>query len=139
MKDAGSALMGIGVAKGENRAVEAATQAISSPLLESSIEGAQGVILNITGCNNLSLFEVNEAAKIVEAAADKEANIIFGAAIDEALDDEVRVIVIATGFDGEGKAAKNDTPARESDPRRPDFGTFDADELEIPAFLRRKD
>lgn len=139
MKDAGSALMGIGVAKGENRAVEAATQAISSPLLESSIEGAQGVILNITGCNNLSLFEVNEAAKIVEAAADKEANIIFGAAIDEALDDEVRVIVIATGFDGEGKAAKNDTSARESDPRRPDFGTFDADELEIPAFLRRKD
>ena len=103
MKDAGSALMGIGVAKGENRAVDAATAAISSPLLESSIDGAQGVILNITGCNNLSLFEVNEAAKIVEAAADKEANIIFGAAIDPSLDDEVRVIVIATGFDNDKK------------------------------------
>jgi len=136
MKDAGSALMGIGVAKGENRAVDAATAAISSPLLESSIDGAQGVILNITGCNNLSLFEVNEAAKIVEAAADKEANIIFGAAIDPTLDDEVRVIVIATGFDNkEAKPAKKE-PAREE---RSSFGTFDVDDLDIPAFLRRKD
>lgn len=137
MKDAGSALMGIGVAKGENRAVDAATAAISSPLLESSIDGAQGVILNITGCNNLSLFEVNEAAKIVEAAADKEANIIFGAAIDPSLDDEVRVIVIATGFDNkEAKPAKKDAPAREE---RNSFGSFDVDDLDIPAFLRRRD
>ena len=136
MKDAGSALMGIGVAKGENRAVDAATAAISSPLLESSIDGAQGVILNITGCNNLSLFEVNEAAKIVEAAADKEANIIFGAAIDPTLDDEVRVIVIATGFDNkENKPAKKE-PVREE---RNSFGSFDVDDLDIPAFLRRKD
>lgn len=137
MKDAGSALMGIGVAKGENRAVDAATAAISSPLLESSIDGAQGVILNITGCNNLSLFEVNEAAKIVEAAADKEANIIFGAAIDPSLEDEVRVIVIATGFDNkDAKTAKKEAPAREE---RSSFGTFDVDDLDIPAFLRRRD
>lgn len=136
MKDAGSALMGIGVAKGENRAVDAATAAISSPLLESSIDGAQGVILNITGCNNLSLFEVNEAAKIVEAAADKEANIIFGAAIDPSLDDEVRVIVIATGFDGEQKKVAEE-PKKTSSVGS--FGDFDVDDLDIPAFLRRKD
>ena len=134
MKDAGSALMGIGVAKGENRAVDAATAAISSPFLESSIDGAQGVILNITGCNNLSLFEVNEAAKIVEAAADKEANIIFGAAIDPSLDDEVRVIVIATGFD-------NDKKVKEEPKKSSSVGSFDfdVDDLDIPAFLRRKD
>ena len=134
MKDAGSALMGIGVAKGENRAVDAATAAISSPLLESSIDGAQGVILNSTGCNNLSLFEVNEAAKIVEAAADKEANIIFGAAIDPSLDDEVRVIVIATGFD-------NDKKVKEEPKKSSSVGSFDfdVDDLDIPAFLRRKD
>lgn len=134
MKDAGSALMGIGVAKGENRAIDAATAAISSPLLESSIEGAQGVILNITGCPNLSLFEVNEAAKIVEAAADKEANIIFGAAIDESLDDEVRVIVIATGFSGE----RNGKPKEETKESGA-ISDFDMDDLDIPAFLRRKD
>lgn len=134
MKDAGSALMGIGVAKGENRAVDAATAAISSPLLESSIDGAQGVILNITGCNNLSLFEVNEAAKIVEAAADKEANIIFGAAIDPSLDDEVRVIVIATGFDNDKKVKEE--PKKTSTTSSFDF---DVDDLDIPAFLRRKD
>ena len=134
MKDAGSALMGIGVAKGENRAGDAATAAIYSPLLESSIDGAQGVILNITGCNNLSLFEVNEAAKIVEAAADKEANIIFGAAIDPSLDDEVRVIVIATGFD-------NDKKVKEEPKKSSSVGSFDfdVDDLDIPAFLRRKD
>ncbi len=140
MKDAGSALMGIGVAKGENRAVEAATQAISSPLLESSINGAQGVILNITGCNNLSLFEVNEAAKIVEAAADKEANIIFGAAIDETLDDEVRVIVIATGFDGDKNPVPKEKERRgSSESSSLSFGEFDPDELDIPSFLRHRD
>ncbi len=138
MKDAGSALMGIGIARGENRAVDAATAAISSPLLESSIHGAQGVILNITGCPNLSLFEVNEAAKIVEEAADKDANIIFGAAIDEALDDEVRVIVIATGFDGEATQEKAKEPETKSSST---FGgsSFELDDLEIPSFLRRND
>lgn len=140
MKDAGSALMGIGIARGENRAVDAATAAISSPLLEASIHGAQGVILNITGCPNLSLFEVNEAAKIVEEAADKDANIIFGAAVDENLDDEVRVIVIATGFDGESPDAPKKEKASETKEKTSSFsGGFELDDLEIPSFLRRND
>ena len=105
MRETGSALMGIGRATGEKRAAEAAKMAISSPLLETSIEGAKGVLLNITGGSNLGLFEVNEAAEIISAAADPEANIIFGAVIDESLQDEVRVTVIATGFD-QKKTAK---------------------------------
>src|SRR2546426_6874830 len=102
MHDAGSALMGIGTASSENRAVEAAKQAISSPLLEESVEGAAGILLNITGGKDLGLFEVNEAAEIVQSAADSNANIIFGAVIDESLADEVRVTVIATGFHHRG-------------------------------------
>ena len=98
MQNTGSALMGIGTAKGENRAAEAARTAISSPLLETSIEGAKGVLFNISGGNNLTLFEINEAAEIIHQAADPEANIIFGANIDESLDEEVRVTVIATGL-----------------------------------------
>src|SRR6266699_6015458 len=100
MHDAGSALMGIGTASGESRATEAAKQAISSPLLEESVEGAAGILLNITGGRDLGLFEVNEAAEIVSSAADQNCNIIFGSVIDESLEDEVRVTVIATGFDG---------------------------------------
>ena len=100
MKDAGSALMGIGRATGENRAVEAAQQAIASPLLELDIHGAQGILWNITGSSNLSLFEVNEAAEAIKEAADPEANIIFGTSFNERLGDEVMVTVIATGFDG---------------------------------------
>ena len=100
MKDAGSALMGIGRATGENRAVEAARQAIASPLLEVDINGAQGILLNITGSSNLSLFEVHEAAEAIKEAADPEANIIFGTSFNERLGDEVMVTVIATGFDG---------------------------------------
>ena len=99
MHDAGSALMGIGSSSGENRAGEAAKEAISSPLLEESVEGANGILLNITGGQDLGLFEVNEAAEIVQSAADANANIIFGAVIDDAMADEVRVTVIATGFD----------------------------------------
>src|SRR6201981_3718911 len=99
MRDAGSALMGIGIAGGENRAAEAAKTAISSPLLEASVEGATGILLNITGGADLGLFEVNEAAEIIGSAADSDANIIFGAVIDESLGDQVRVTVIATGFD----------------------------------------
>ena len=99
MKDAGSALMGIGVSGGESRAVEAARAAISSPLLEASVEGARGILLNITGGNDLGLFEINEAAEIISSAADNDCNIIFGAVIDPSLGDEVRVTVIATGFD----------------------------------------
>src|SRR5437879_10341012 len=93
MHDAGSALMGIGSAGGENRAAEAAKVAISSPLLEESVEGATGILLNITGGNDLGLFEVNEAAEIVQTAADSDSNIIFGAVIDDAMTEDVRVTV----------------------------------------------
>src|SRR5690349_22533427 len=100
MQGAGSALMGIGYARGEDRAVQAAEMAISSPLLEASIDGAHGVLLSIQGGSDLGLFEINEAARLVQEAAHAEANIIFGAVIDDALGDEVRVTVIAAGFDG---------------------------------------
>ena len=100
MSGAGSALMGIGSSRGENRAVEAAEMAISSPLLEQSIDGAHGVLLSISGGSDLGLFEINEAAQLVAEAAHDEANIIFGAVIDDALGDEVRVTVIAAGYDG---------------------------------------
>ncbi|MBO0767884.1 MAG: cell division protein FtsZ [Solirubrobacterales bacterium] len=99
MHDAGTALMGIGNSAGENRAAEAAKQAISSALLEESVEGATGILLNITGGHDLGLFEVNEAAEIVQSAADSNSNIIFGSVIDDTMTDDVRVTVIATGFD----------------------------------------
>src|SRR3989440_1885549 len=98
MRDAGSALMGIVTAAGENRAAEAARSAVSSPLLEASIEGATGILLNVTGGSDIGLFEVNEAAEVVTGAADQNANVIFGAGIDDSIADEVRVTVIATGF-----------------------------------------
>ncbi|AWE06587.1 cell division protein FtsZ [Lysinibacillus sp. 2017] len=98
MSDKGSALMGIGIASGENRSVEAAKKAISSPLLETSIDGAKGVIMNITGGTNLSLYEVQEAADIVQLASDEEVNMIFGSVINDNLNDEIIVTVIATGF-----------------------------------------
>jgi cell division protein FtsZ len=100
MKDAGSALMGIGSARGEDRAIAAAEHAISSPLLEASIDGAYGVLLSVSGGSDLGLFEIHEAANLVSEAAHPEANIIFGAVIDDALGDEVRVTVIAAGFEG---------------------------------------
>src|SRR6185437_15975422 len=100
MRDAGSALMGIGRASGDNRAVLAAQQAIASPLLEVSITGAQGILFNITGSSNLSLYEVTEAAEEIRNNADPEANIIFGTSFNERLGDEVAITVIATGFDG---------------------------------------
>jgi cell division protein FtsZ len=111
MRDAGSALMGIGVGQGENRASEAARTAVSSPLLESSIEGATGILLNITRPADLGLFEVNEAAEVVTSAADQNANVIFGAVIDESREDEVRVTVIATGF-GAQRRRRPRAPAR---------------------------
>ncbi|MBL3642034.1 cell division protein FtsZ [Peribacillus frigoritolerans] len=98
MSNKGSALMGIGISSGENRAAEAAKKAISSPLLETSIDGAQGVLMNITGGTNLSLFEVQEAADIVATASDQDVNMIFGSVINENLKDEIVVTVIATGF-----------------------------------------
>jgi cell division protein FtsZ len=103
MKDAGSALMGIGRAGGDNRALDATRQAIASPLLEISINGAQGILFNISGSSNLSLFEVTEAAEEIRASADPEANIIFGTSFDERLGDEIMITVIATGFDATRK------------------------------------
>jgi len=196
MRDAGSALMGIGRASGENRALEAARQAIASPLLEVNINGAQGILFNITGSSNLSLWEVTEAAEEIKAAADPEANIIFGASFNERLGDEVQITVIATGFDASRKrsSVRHEAAAsihgpetgvsvragRERDfleelerqrhataldgaddrdsaderapvaiPIRPERtvgepapaprrAAFDADDLEIPSFLRRK-
>ena len=144
MKDAGSALMGIGVAGGENRALEAAKAAISSPLLEASVEGAMGILLNITGGADLGLFEVNEAAEIVSSAADADCNIIFGAVVDPSLGDEVRVTVIATGFDGPRHAESR--PVSKAQTHAPAPGIFGAepkpsfeisdDVLDIPSFLK---
>ncbi|USK61125.1 cell division protein FtsZ [Peribacillus asahii] len=114
MSNKGSALMGIGIASGENRATEAAKKAISSPLLEKSIDGAQGVLMNITGGTNLSLFEVQEAADIVATASDQEVNMIFGSVINENLKDEIVVTVIATGFN------EVEQPLRQA--ARPSFG-----------------
>ena len=116
MENAGSALMGIGTATGESRAAEAAKTAISSPLLEESVEGATGILLNITGGKDLGLFEVNEAAELIHSAADSNSNIIFGAVIDEDLGDEIRVTVIATGFD-QGRISREG--ARGERARRP--------------------
>jgi cell division protein FtsZ len=111
MSNAGSALMGIGSARGENRAVEAAELAVSSPLLEESIDGAQGVLLSIAGGSDLGLFEINEAAAMVSQAVHDDANIIFGATIDDALGDEVRVTVIAAGFEGGRPKRREEAPS----------------------------
>src|SRR5471032_38438 len=108
MQGAGSALMGIGSARGDDRAVQAAELAISSPLLEASIDGAHGVLLSIQGGSDLGLFEINEAARLVKEAAHPEANIILGAVIDDALGDEVRVTVIAAGFDSGSPQRRTD-------------------------------
>ncbi|MDG4863883.1 cell division protein FtsZ [Streptomyces sp. T-3] len=118
MSEAGSALMGIGSARGDDRAVAAAEMAISSPLLEASIDGARGVLLSISGGSDLGLFEINEAAQLVSEAAHPEANIIFGAVIDDALGDEVRVTVIAAGFDGGQPPAKRDNVIGASSSKR---------------------
>jgi cell division protein FtsZ len=138
MRDAGSALMGIGAASGENRAAEAARAAVSSPLLEASIEGATGILLNITGGSEIGLFEVNEAAEVVTSAADQNANVIFGAVIDEGLEDEVRVTVIATGFGGQRRRRRREGLSEAPVPAAPSAGGFEiADEaLDVPSFLR---
>jgi len=135
MREAGSALMGIGVASGDNRAAEAARAAVSSPLLESSIEGATGILLNITGGPDIGLFEVNEAAEVVTSAADQNANIIFGAVIDEAMGDEVRVTVIATGFGGQRRRRRGTTETPVSAPSGAPEQQGD-ETLDVPAFLR---
>ncbi|EJW17423.1 cell division protein FtsZ [Paenibacillus alvei] len=151
MTERGSALMGIGVANGENRAAEAARKAIMSPLLETSIDGARGVIMNITGGANLSLYEVNEAAEIVTEASDMEVNMIFGAIIDENMKDDIKVTVIATGFENKPAQAlpgrrptANPTGSGESQESRSSstvrpFGNQpSSDQLDIPTFLRNR-
>ncbi len=161
MHDAGSALMGIGTSRGENRALEAAKLAISSPLLEASIDGARGVLLMVAGGSDLGLFEVNESADVITKAAHPDANIIFGAVIDDNLGDEVKVTVIAAGFDKSGTmeqggaiardahaepvaeptplrvvSAEPDTTERVPVPQRPALVIEAEDDLDIPAFLR---
>ncbi|MEC1520940.1 cell division protein FtsZ [Neobacillus niacini] len=156
MSNKGSALMGIGMATGENRATEAAKKAISSPLLETSIDGAQGVLMNITGGSNLSLYEVQEAADIVATASDQEVNMIFGSVINENHKDEIIVTVIATGFNEEVIQPKASRPAfgqakpqlsavkreqkREEAPQEPVRQNNAAQEetLDIPTFLRNR-
>ncbi|MGA9287122.1 MAG: cell division protein FtsZ, partial [Anaerobacillus sp.] len=158
MTERGSALMGIGIATGENRASEAAKKAISSPLLETSIDGAKGVLMNITGGSNLSLYEVNEAADIVSSASDENVNMIFGSVINEDLKDEILVTVIATGFDeNENKKktvprpttqSKQSAPIQQSkheeEEAQPEPSKFGArvdesnDTLDIPTFLRNR-
>jgi cell division protein FtsZ len=152
MQGMGMALMGAGRATGENRAIEATQQAISSPLLEeATIQGAKGVLINITGGPDLTLFEVNAASSIIRESADDDANIIFGAVIDETLTDEMKITVIATGFDREvtsiaSAAATTAIPApppryvaRPSDDLpRPMMGTPRVDDLDVPTFIRKK-
>ncbi len=135
MRDAGSALMGIGTASGEGRAAAAATAAVSSPLLETTLDGATGVLLNITGGPDLGLFEVNEAAEVVTGHADPNANVIFGAVIDESMKDEVRVTVIATGFGTRPRRRRVETGAGSSLPR-PVTAAASADDIDIPSFLK---
>ena len=147
MSNAGSALMGIGYGSGEGRAVAAARAAISSPLLEASIEGARGILLTIAGGSALGLFEVNEAAEIIQSAADQRSNIIFGAVVDDGMADGVRVTVIATGFEKPGRMPlfAEDSTGRRAEPRRRDV-TLDErqrrsleisdDDIDVPSFLR---
>jgi cell division protein FtsZ len=146
MQDQGSALMGIGTGGGEARSIEAAKMAISSPLLEESVEGATGVLLNITGGRDLGLFEVNEAAEIISTASAADSNIIFGAVVDEGMGDEVRVTVIATGFDTSRPVARlprrtgraGERPGRDVtlDDRDRSALEIPDDEIDIPPFLR---
>ncbi|HEY8028258.1 MAG TPA: cell division protein FtsZ [Gaiellaceae bacterium] len=138
MRDAGSALMGIGIASGENRAAEAARAAVSSPLLETSIEGATGILLNITGGPEIGLFEVNEAAEVVTSAADQNANVIFGAVIDDALGDDIRVTVIATGFGAQRRRRRREGALEAPIPTGVPGGGFEIPDeaLDVPSFLR---
>jgi cell division protein FtsZ len=150
MAGMGLALMGAGRASGPNRAVEATQQAISSPLLEeATIQGAKGVLINITGGNDLTLYEVNEASSIIRESADDDANIIFGAVIDESLHDEMKITVIATGFDKDMSDTGTTTHTTVSAPApryaqaSPDLSTRSvaptrSDDLDVPTFIRKK-
>ncbi len=141
MKDSGTTMMGIGTASGDNRATEAANRAVSSQLLETTIDGAKGIILNITGSENMSMMEVTEAADLVYNAADSDANVILGAGIDESLGDEIRVTVIATGFDTSGGIKKpsflNPTSKQAEEAEVPTFTPPKFPDIEVPSFLRK--
>ncbi|MBC7249357.1 MAG: cell division protein FtsZ [Anaerolineae bacterium] len=140
MSEGGAALMAVGRASGENRAVEAAQAAISSQLLDVTIDGARGILFNVTGGLDLSLFEVNEAAEIIRETAHPDVNIIFGAVIDETMQDEIRITVIATGFEATGHARKAaTTPARQQRPFELKIAQLSgSDDLDIPTFMRRQ-
>ena len=137
MTEQGEALMGIGIGEGENRAADAAKMAINSPLLETSIDGAKGILLNISGSANLSLFEINEAAEIISEAADPDANIIFGSVIDESLGDKVQITVVATGFNSNTKSVpefgKTTTTSRPASTTT----TTNSGIPDIPVFMKR--
>ena len=137
MTNQGEALMGIGEGTGENRAADAAKMAINSPLLETSIDGAKGILLNISGSANLSLFEINEAAEIISEAADPDANIIFGSVIDESLGDKVQITVVATGFNSNTKSVpefgKTTTTSRPASTTT----TTNSGIPDIPVFMKR--
>jgi len=151
MSEGGAALMAVGHAKGDNRAAEAAQQAISSALLDITIDGARGILFNVRGSDDLSLFEVNEAAEIVRKAAHPDVNLIFGAVIDPEMKDEIQITVIATGFDGTAQQRRQTVGAKrpvqplvgpDVDPTKikqfPTNVPFDADDIDIPAFMRRR-
>lgn len=149
MSDAGSALMGIGRGSGDNRAIEAARAAIDSPLLEMSIDGAKGILFNVTGGPDLGMYEIDEAAKAITEAADPDANIIFGSIIDEAMSGEIKITVIATGFEVDKKPKPLKKEGEEEGPsgfsraintaqEETETAKEDEDELEVPAFIRRK-
>jgi cell division protein FtsZ len=137
MSEGGAALMAVGRASGENRAIEAAQQAISSRLLDITIDGARGILFNVTGGPELSLFEVNEAASIIKQTAHPDVNLIFGAVIDERMGEEIRITVIATGFD-QSEPRRHAPRALFSEAVKFPVPAFDKDDLEIPAFLRRR-
>jgi len=153
MQEGGAALMAVGRAAGENRALEASQQAISSRLLDITIDGARGILFNITGGENMTLYEVNEAASVIRETAHPDVNLIFGAVIDKAMADEVRITVIATGFDGDERPERMrvvQPQARRAETHdlfnaRVDavaaaasHSGIDRDNIEIPAFLRRR-
>ncbi|HPQ43457.1 MAG TPA: cell division protein FtsZ [Syntrophales bacterium] len=136
MSEMGLALMGTGVAGGDNRAVEAAQKAISSPLLEdNSIQGARGILLNITGGPEMTLFEVNEASSLIQTEAHEDANIIFGTVVDENMGDEVRITVIATGFDSMGRSVERIPEI----PKMPGLHDRKREDLSVPTFKRNRD
>ena len=140
MKDQGIAHMGIGIASGENRAVNAAKAAVKSPLLETSVDGAKAVLVNVTAAD-LGIFEANEAIEMIREAVDPDANIIFGAGADESLGDDIKITVIATGFDNRKVTAKDDAPVRKevhsADETQPKRREVEADDMDIPEFLRK--